>query len=122
MPPLTRRRSKDDPHRKTWLIYLGDVRIGRRAGVPTSAPQWGWSCGFYPGINPGEHRTGTAETLDDARAAFQGAWVELAATLTEAAYEMAASARLDRLERQDACSSTPASHAARGRHCALFLR
>src|SRR5438445_6740246 len=52
MPLLTRRRSKDDPHRETWLIYFGDVRvgaIGRRAGVPNSAPQWGWSCGFYPG-------------------------------------------------------------------------
>jgi hypothetical protein len=34
------------------LIYFGDVHvgtIGRRAGVPTSAPQWGGSCGgFYP--------------------------------------------------------------------------
>ncbi|WLB24273.1 hypothetical protein [Bradyrhizobium japonicum] len=42
MPPLTRRRSKDDAHRETWLIHLNDVRIGvigRRAGVPSS-PQW----------------------------------------------------------------------------------
>jgi hypothetical protein len=64
MPSLTRRRSKDDPHRETWLIHLNDVRIGvigRRAGVPSSAPQWGWFCGFYPGVDPGQHRNGIAE-------------------------------------------------------------
>src|SRR5439155_16930623 len=30
---------------------FGDVQvglIGPRAGVPSSAPQWGWSCGFFP--------------------------------------------------------------------------
>ncbi|MDA9505856.1 hypothetical protein ACVWW6_000657 [Bradyrhizobium sp. USDA 3311] len=86
MPPLTRRRGKDDPNRETWLIYLGDVRVGvisRRSGVPNSAPQWGWSCGFYPGVDPGEHRSGIAETFDQARDGFQAAWDGLAATLTE---------------------------------------
>jgi hypothetical protein len=90
MPPLTRRRSKDDPHRETWLIYLGDVRVGvisRRSGAPISAPQWGWSCGFYPGVDPGEHRSGIAETFDGARGAFRAAWAGLEATLTEADYE-----------------------------------
>lgn len=51
MTALTRRRS-DNPHQKTWHIYFGDVRvgtIGTRAGVPTTADQWGWSCGFYRG-------------------------------------------------------------------------
>jgi hypothetical protein len=65
MPALTSRRSKDDPHRETWLIFFGDVSvgvIGRRVGVPKSALQWGWSCGFYPGSDPGEHRGGIAET------------------------------------------------------------
>jgi hypothetical protein len=36
MLALTRRRS-NDPHRKSWSIYYGNVRIGtigRRAGVP----------------------------------------------------------------------------------------
>jgi hypothetical protein len=82
MSALTRRRSKDDPHRETWLIYFGDVRvgsIGRRAGAPNSAPQWGWSCGFYPGTEPGEHCGGIAETFDEARDAF--------ATFSEADYE-----------------------------------
>jgi hypothetical protein len=87
MPALSRRRSKDDPLRETWFIYLADVRvgvIGRRAGVPNSAPQWGWSCGFYPGTDPGEHRSGIAETFDEARTSFQSAWQQLAATRTEA--------------------------------------
>ena len=38
MPALTRRRS-DNPHRKTWHVYYGDVRvglIGERAGVPST--------------------------------------------------------------------------------------
>jgi hypothetical protein len=90
MPDLTRRRSRDDPHRETWLIYFGDVRvgsIGRRAGVPSSSAQWGWSCGFYPGTDPGEHRSGIAETFEEARANFQTAWQELATTRTEAHYE-----------------------------------
>lgn len=90
MPALTRRRCKDDPHRATWLIYFGDVRVGvisRRAGVPNSAPQWSWSCGFYPGVDPGEHRSGVAETFETARADFQTAWIELALSLTEADYE-----------------------------------
>lgn len=90
MPLLIRRRSKDDPHRETWLIYFGDVRvgvIGRRAGVPNSAPQWGWSCGFHPGTDRGEHRRGVAETFDQARVSFQAAWEELVATRKEADYE-----------------------------------
>ncbi|WP_271581675.1 MULTISPECIES: hypothetical protein [Bradyrhizobium] len=39
---LTRRCSKDDLRRETWLIYFGNVLIGsisRRAGVPNSSPQ-----------------------------------------------------------------------------------
>ncbi|RZM94767.1 hypothetical protein CWO91_39140 [Bradyrhizobium genosp. SA-3] len=90
MPALTRRRSKDDPHPETWLIYFGDVRIGvigRRAGVPNSAPQWGWSCGFYPGTAPGEHRSGIAETFERARSGFQAAWQDLAPKRTEADFE-----------------------------------
>ena len=118
-PPQQRRSPS-----RTWLIHLNDVRIGvigRRAGVPSSAPQWGWSRGFYPGVDPGW--TGIAETFDDARAAFQGAWVELAVTLTEANYKTWRRQRdwtawKDRIAR----SSAPATHAARRRRCALLLR
>jgi len=50
----------DDPHRQGWYVYCADVRvgwIGQRAGVPKTGHQWDWSCGFYPGIEPGQHRT-----------------------------------------------------------------
>jgi hypothetical protein len=66
------------------------VRVGaisRRAGVPNSVPQWGWSCGFYPGIEPGEHQTGAAEIFDEVRADFHAAWEELAVTRIPADYE-----------------------------------
>src|SRR5262245_6502805 len=89
MPTLTRRRDKTDA-REGWLIYFGDVNVGRiglRAGVPSHAPQWGWSCGFYPGTEPGQHRSGTAETFDEARGAFERAWQLLASSRTEADYE-----------------------------------
>ncbi|MCP3400201.1 hypothetical protein [Bradyrhizobium sp. CCGB20] len=72
-PTLTRRRS-DNPHQKGWQIYFGDVRvgtIGTRAGVPTTVSQWAWSCGFYPGLEPGQHRNGAAENFEAAREAFE---------------------------------------------------
>jgi hypothetical protein len=33
----------------------GDVHVGAiavRPGVPFDADQWGWTCGFYPGMEP----------------------------------------------------------------------
>jgi hypothetical protein len=54
MPELTHRRSSD-PHGESSSVYCDDVRvgtIGRRAGVPVEVDQWGWSCGFYPGLEP----------------------------------------------------------------------
>ncbi|MBR0916523.1 hypothetical protein [Bradyrhizobium japonicum] len=47
----------------------------------------GWSCGFYPGIEPGQHRSGIIATFKEASDAFQRAWQELAASCTEADYE-----------------------------------
>jgi hypothetical protein len=90
MTTLTRRRDTRDPHREIWAVYFGDVRIGsiaRRAGVPAHAPQWGWTCGFYPGTEPGAQQTGTGETFEEARAGFELAWSEIAPTITEAALE-----------------------------------
>jgi hypothetical protein len=89
MPALTRRRS-DNPHHETWHVYFGDVRvgtIGRRAGVPISAPQWRWSCGFYPGMEPGQHRTGIAESFEIARAGFEVTWRGVQPALSEAALD-----------------------------------
>lgn len=87
-PTLTRRRS-DNPHQKGWQIYFGDVRvgpIGTRAGVPTTAGQWAWSCGFYPGLEPGQHRNGAAETFETAREAFETAWSQLSPTIPDSAF------------------------------------
>ncbi|WP_441256427.1 hypothetical protein AB7Z32_23660 [Bradyrhizobium sp. 482_C4_N1_1] len=89
MPPLTR-RSDNDPHRQGWLIYFGDVRIGhigRRAGVPVHADQWGWSCGFYPGMGPGVQRAGVASTFEAARETFEAAWSQILPTIPDSAFD-----------------------------------
>jgi hypothetical protein len=55
----------------------GDVHVGTigiRSGNPTETDQWGWRCGFYPGSNPGECKSGTAASFDAARSAFEAAW------------------------------------------------
>lgn len=75
-PQLTRRRVPDVP-REVWEVWYGDVRvgsIGERAGAPKHQPPWQWYCGFYPGSEPNEHRSGVAESFEAARAAFQSAW------------------------------------------------
>jgi hypothetical protein len=59
----------------------------RRSGAPVSSPQWQWSCGFYPGTEPGEYRTGIAEAFDLAQAGFQPAWREMLARRTEADFQ-----------------------------------
>jgi hypothetical protein len=86
--PLTRRRY---PERlDCWHIYYGDVHVGTiaiRAGVPVDVDQWGWECGFYPGSEPGEHSSGTAETFDQARAGFEGAWPVFLSKRTEADFQ-----------------------------------
>jgi hypothetical protein len=88
MPKLTRRRY---PERlDCWHIYFGDVHVGtiaRAVGVPNAEPQWQWLCGFYPGSNPSEQRSGTAPTFDQARADFEVAWRKFSARRTEADYE-----------------------------------
>jgi hypothetical protein len=76
MPALTRRRSPY-AREECWHVYYGDVQAGTiaiRTGIPHDKDPWGWICGFYPGCHPGEHRSGTAATLDQARAAFEQAW------------------------------------------------
>jgi hypothetical protein len=95
MTQLTRRRDKDNS-REGWLVYFGDVRVGhisQRAGAPPQAPQWQWRCGFYPGCDPGQSTTGTGDTFEEARADFEMAWQQLAATRTEEHYELWRSCR-----------------------------
>jgi hypothetical protein len=74
MPDLTRRRS---PDAECWHVYCGDVRVGTialRTGMPPGEDPWSWACGFYPGSHPRECTDGTADTFDEARADFEGAW------------------------------------------------
>ena len=89
MPTLTRRRS-DNPHRETWHIHFDDVQVGpisERSGVPVDRDQWQWSCGFYPGLHPGQHRYGVAPTLAEARAGFEAHWNRLQAEMPEGALD-----------------------------------
>jgi hypothetical protein len=89
MSKLTRRRS-DDTHRESWTIFYDDVRvgtIGKRAGVPVDVDQWGWSCGFYPGLHPGQHRSGTAENFEAARAGLEAYWNALLPEIADGAFD-----------------------------------
>jgi hypothetical protein len=89
MPALTRRRS-DNPHHVTWHVYFEDVHvgtIGERAGVPVDVDQWKWSCGFYPGLHPGQHRYGTAANFYEARAGFEADWATLLPEIPEGAFD-----------------------------------
>jgi hypothetical protein len=89
VPSLTRRR---DPNASldAWLIYYGDVHVGtlaQRAGNPVGTDAWFWHCGFYPGSKPGEGTTGTAASVEAARAAFASAWSVFLSKRTEADFE-----------------------------------
>jgi hypothetical protein len=75
MPALTRRRYPE--RQDCWHVYYGDVHVGtiaRRTGCPNDVDQWEWKCGFYPGLEPGQHQDGTAIDFDQARADFEAAW------------------------------------------------
>jgi hypothetical protein len=89
MPVLTRRRS-DNPHQVTWHVYYGDIHvgtIGQRAGVPVDVDQWHWSCGFYPGLHPGQHRYGIAANFSEARDGFESDWASVLPEIPEDAFE-----------------------------------
>jgi hypothetical protein len=88
MPALTRRRYPERPD--CWHVYYGDVHVGTiaiRSGCPIDVDQWSWSCGFYPGLEPGEHQDGTAADFDHARADFETAWLRILQALTEADFQ-----------------------------------
>jgi hypothetical protein len=89
MPALTRRRDLD-AHGECWRVYFGDVHVGtiaRRVGNPVDTDAWQWRSGFYPGVEPPGHQSGTARTFEAARAAFRKAWRELLPTLCEADFQ-----------------------------------
>jgi hypothetical protein len=85
MSELTRRRDTSR-NEETWLIFLEDVHIGtigRRAGVPTDAEQWGWRCGFFSGSRHSARAEGTAADFDQARSLFEAAWRRVRPSYTE---------------------------------------
>jgi hypothetical protein len=89
MPALIRRRSNDSPQ-ESWHIFYCDVPvgwIGIRSGVPVGLDQWGWRCGFSPGMEPGQQCEGSAATFKSARTAFLFAWRHVLSHLGEANFE-----------------------------------
>jgi hypothetical protein len=88
MPELTRRRYPE--RQDCWHVYYGDVHVGtiaRRTGCPVDVDQWEWRCGFYPGIEPGGHKSGTAIDFPAARVDFEVAWRAILPTLTTADFD-----------------------------------
>jgi hypothetical protein len=84
-PPALRQ-----PAQATWHVYYGDVRIGtigEHAGVPVDVDPWQWSCGFYPGLHPGQHRYGTGATFEEARAGFEADWKDLLPEIPDSAFQ-----------------------------------
>jgi hypothetical protein len=82
MLALTRRRYPE--RQDCWHVYYGDVHVGtiaRRTGCPVDVDQWEWRCGFYPGIEPGGHQSGTAIDFEQSRADFEAAWRAILAGL-----------------------------------------
>jgi hypothetical protein len=88
MPSLTRRRYPERPD--CWHVYYGDVHAGtiaKRVGNPFGTDPWEWNCGFYPGSHPGEHRSATAVTFEQARADFERAWAVFLPKRTEVDFQ-----------------------------------
>ena len=72
------------------MIMYGDIRAGmiaRAVGLPNPPVAWKWSCGFYPGSQPGEIKEGTADTFDQARVAFKEPWRDFLAKRTPADFK-----------------------------------
>jgi hypothetical protein len=88
MPTLSRRRYPE--RQDCWHIFYGDIHVGtiaRRVGCPADVDQWEWTCGFYPGMEPGQHQGDTAVDFDHARADFEAAWRAILRRLTETDFQ-----------------------------------
>jgi hypothetical protein len=66
-------------------VHVGTIAI--RTGSPHDTDPWEWCCGFYPGSRPGEYRSGTAASFDQARADFEQAWKIFLSNRTEADFQ-----------------------------------
>jgi hypothetical protein len=76
---LTRRRDPDQPD--CWRVYCDDIHAGtisKGTGMPNARNDWKWSAGFYPGSRPREIKGGSADTFEEAKVAFEAAWLTFA--------------------------------------------
>jgi hypothetical protein len=90
MTALTRRRN-NDPIVTAGLSSMAMFRSARSPRAPAcrSNPSgWNWLYGFYPGIEPGQQRGGSAASYERARAAFERAWRQLLPQLTPESFEV----------------------------------
>lgn len=80
MTPLTRRRD-DTENLEQWSIYDGDVQVGLMRKVNATGGQmiWQWSCGLRALAH---QPSGSADTFDEAREAFQKAWEKVEPQIT----------------------------------------
>ena len=126
MSELTRRRDTSR-NEETWLIFLEDVHIGtigRRAGVPTDAEQWGWRCGISgsPRIEAPAPRA-RLQTSIEARSQFEAAWRKLRPAYTDADFADYRRARAWTAWKQsDVGNGLQASDANAGRPRTVLLR
>jgi hypothetical protein len=127
MPELTRRRSLDHSH-ECWHVYYGDVQAGTitiRSGNPNDTDPWEWSCGFYPGSHPREHRNGTALTFEEARDMFEEAWKIFLSNRTEPDFQQWRDQR-DFTARKyalwDAGQRLPPNEWEPGKPCSIYMK
>lgn len=77
MSTLTRRRD-DTENMEQWSIWDGDVLVGlmKKVNGAGATMVWQWGCWG--------DETGSSDTFEGARAAFQAAWDRVSPTITEA--------------------------------------
>jgi hypothetical protein len=81
------RRHDTSRNEETWLIFLEDAHIGtigRPAGAPTDAEQWGWRCGIPSGSQRGVCTERTAADFAEARSQLDVSWRKLQPNYTDA--------------------------------------
>jgi hypothetical protein len=101
-------------------VHIGT--IGRRAGVPTDAEQWGWRCGIPSGSLRGICTEGTAPDFAEARSQFEAAWRKLRPNYTDADFTDYRRARLDGMEANNVGDGLQASDPNPGRPLTVLLR
>ena len=116
MPELTSRRYLEAAQ-ECWHVYCGDIHAGtiaKRIGIPPGEDPWAWACGFYPGSHPGEHTSGSASTVEQARADFQEAWKVFLSHRTETDFQA--------WRENTPCGTLPLNEWEPGKPCSIFMK